>query len=99
MDEYEGYWLERLTMTRVRVVLYPNVLTTVGKNELNPQAAYCVSVPLGFGRKSNTIWSVWNRTKRASLGSVRACLKPAMAPRLSWRPTVSFSILECARSL
>lgn len=74
---------EELTMTRVRVVEYPRVRTTVGKNELNPQAAMC---------------RVWNKTKRASLGSVRACLNPAIAPRLSCNPTVSRSILACARS-
>lgn len=34
---------KKLTITRVSVVLYPSVLTTVGKNELNPQAAYQVS--------------------------------------------------------
>jgi hypothetical protein len=42
--------------------------------------------------------NVWNRTKSASLGSVRACLNPAMAPRLSWRPTVSLSIRLWASS-
>jgi hypothetical protein len=47
MDEYEGYGLGKLTMTRVSVFEYPNVLTTVGKNELNPQAACHISTPLG----------------------------------------------------
>jgi hypothetical protein len=52
MDKYEGHWLEKLTMTRVRVVLYPNVLTTVGKNELNPQAACRISTPLRLLERS-----------------------------------------------
>jgi hypothetical protein len=42
---------------------------------------------------------VWNRTKSASLGSVRACLKPAIAPRLSCNPTVSRFIRSCASCL
>lgn len=42
---------------------------------------------------------VWNNTKSASLGSVRACLKPAIAPRDSCRPTVSLLILKSAKIL
>ena len=47
MDKYEGYGLGKLTMTRVSVFEYPNVLTTVGKKELNPQAACHISEPPG----------------------------------------------------
>ena len=46
MDKYDGYGLGKLTMTRVSVLLYPRVLTTVGKNELKPQAALRISIPV-----------------------------------------------------
>lgn len=52
MEKYDGYGLGKLTMTRVSVLLYPRVLTTVGKNELKPQAALRISIPVRLSAKS-----------------------------------------------